>query len=184
MDKTMMSRATSKSLSVVLAAAALLIVLLAGCFSPLQTEETGLVIPLGFVSALETFENGSYSYAMDIYIYRASDASMAGGEVFEIREGASPVPIGGRESYRISAMDMPEFQQFGGYTARTASVPSVPAGGPYVLYVQVLYVENGEEFLYFDVATFNWELGLITFSIESGKTTVLPEGSLQYLNGW
>ncbi len=179
MEESIVKRATSKSLRVLLAAAALLVVLLTGCFSPLQTEETGLVIPLGSIFALEPMPG--YGYAMDIYIYQASDVSLV-DDVIEISEGAVPVRIGGQPFYRINTADWPMFEGGGtSVVAREAIVPAISPGGPYVLHIRL--VVNGEE-TESEYATIgddgSGSLSLVTFFVEAGKTTVLPDSSIRY----
>lgn len=156
----------------------LALVALSSCFSPLQTEEAGLVIPLGSIFALDTMLD--YDYAMDIYIYRASDVSLV-EDVIEISEGAVPVSIGGQLFYRIDTTDWPMFEGGGtSVVARKAIVPAISPGGPYVLHIRI--IENGEESMY-EYATIREGFEgreLITFFIKAGKTTVLPEGSIDF----
>ncbi len=159
------------------------VVLLAACFSPLQSEggAAGIAVSLDFLGALDGSELG---WVADIYVYSAGDleriVDLDNNFIAQPRANAVPIPVGG-ESFLRQAFGSVDgvTPESGGGTVTRIRVSSVPAGGPYVLFVRIWDdLSTGTPVA--EYFTGGWipgaqpALSLNSFFVSAGATTTVP----------
>ena len=165
------------------------VVLLAACFSPLQSEgdAAGIAVSLDFLGALDA-PSGDLGWVVDVYVYRAGDFEV----FFDVpqdeyrarpRTTARPIPLGNEEYTRIVLGDTPTNVSVApGGSATTTRIPGVPAGGPYVLFARVWDGSGGPDPVA-EYLTGSWTAGLPPvlstpgFFVASGATTRVTPAS-------